>query len=195
MPQTGTQTCTDQQNKHRFIAFSAGSKRMPKAAAAADDRVGGWRVRRREQAAAAEEEGPETNAEEPVEEICFCGTDRHELDNAYSFEGAWVQCDECERWCHGECAGLSLEEAEAIESYVCPVCRPNGVAGGGARVQAAARRRRQARAVWVRRDGAGLRCDGGCGRGIKRGGWWACGGCDYDVCTSCYEEEVGAVGA
>lgn len=45
--------------------------------------------------------------------------------------------------------------------------------------------------VWVRRDGAGLRCDGGCGRSIKRGGWWACGGCDYDVCTSCYEEEVG----
>ena len=33
--------------------------------------------------------------------------------------------------------------------------------------------------------------DGGCGRSIKRGGWWACGGCDYDVCTSCYEEEVG----
>ena len=247
--------------------------------------------------------------------ICFCGTDRHELDNAYSFEGAWVQCDECERWCHGECAGLSLEEAEAIESYVCPVCRPGGVAGVVARVQAAARKRRQARAsraaatltllcptegelarararqeqledarvggeldgsgrqeeeedgseararsmlwacggdvaaacnagwsargasvearsrptggrrdpaaaveedrrggreegatgrmqcenghdlVWVRRDGAGLRCDGGCGRGIKRGGWWACGGCDYDVCTSCYEEEVGAVGA
>ena len=43
----------------------------------------------------------------------------------------------------------------------------------------------------LRRDGAGLRCDGGCGRSIKRGGWWACGGCDYDVCTSCYEEEVG----
>ena len=49
--------------------------------------------------------------------------------------------------------------------------------------------------VWVRRDGVGLRCDGGCGRSIKRGGWWACGGCDYDVCASCYEEEVGAVGA
>ena len=27
MPQTGTQTCTYQQNKHRSIAFSAGSKR------------------------------------------------------------------------------------------------------------------------------------------------------------------------
>ncbi len=47
----------------------------------------------------------------------------------------------------------------------------------------------RARACQVRRG------DGGCGRSIKRGGWWACGGCDDDVCASCYEEEVGAVGA
>ena len=39
MPQTRTQTCTDQHNKHRFIAFIESSKRMPKAAVAADDRV------------------------------------------------------------------------------------------------------------------------------------------------------------
>ena len=39
MPQTGTQTSTDQQRKHIIIAFSESSKRMPKAAAAADDRV------------------------------------------------------------------------------------------------------------------------------------------------------------
>ena len=39
MPQTGTQTCTDQQSERIFIAFSESSKRMPKAAAAADDRV------------------------------------------------------------------------------------------------------------------------------------------------------------
>ena len=50
MPQTGTQTCTDQHNKHRFIALSESSKRMPKAAAAADDRVDQgslWRMRHR----------------------------------------------------------------------------------------------------------------------------------------------------
>ena len=50
MPQTGTQTCTDQHNKHRFIALSESSKRMHKAAAAADVRVGQgsfWRIRRR----------------------------------------------------------------------------------------------------------------------------------------------------
>ena len=39
MPQTGTQTCTDQQSERIFIAFGESSKRMPKAAAAADDRV------------------------------------------------------------------------------------------------------------------------------------------------------------
>ena len=50
MPQTRTQTCTDQHNKHRFIAFIESSKRMPKAAAAADDRVDQgslWRMRHR----------------------------------------------------------------------------------------------------------------------------------------------------
>ena len=50
MPQTRTQTCTDQHNKHRFIAFIESSKRMPKAAVAADDRVDQgsfWRKRRR----------------------------------------------------------------------------------------------------------------------------------------------------
>ena len=57
MPQTRTQTCTYQQNKHRSIAFSAGSKRMPKAAAAADDRVDQvlWRLDRCE---ICEEHGP-----------------------------------------------------------------------------------------------------------------------------------------
>ena len=50
MPQTGTQTCTDQQSERIFIAFSESSKRMQKAAAAADDRVDQgslWRMRRR----------------------------------------------------------------------------------------------------------------------------------------------------
>ena len=53
---------------------------------------------------------------------CFCGTDRHLPTTPLPFEGAWVQCDGCERWCHGECAGLSLEEAEEVEAYRCPVC-------------------------------------------------------------------------
>ena len=59
---------------------------------------------------------------------CFCGTDRHLPTTPLPFEGAWVQCDGCERWCHGECAGLSLEEAEEVEAYTCPVCAERALA-------------------------------------------------------------------
>jgi len=34
----------------------------------------------------------------------------------------WIQCDECSRWCHGECAGFDKVSAEAVETYSCPVC-------------------------------------------------------------------------
>ena len=30
----------------------------------------------------------------------------------------------------------------------------------------------------------------GCGTPIRRGGWWACARCDYDVCPRCYAEHV-----
>ena len=48
MPQTGTQTSTDRHAEQKFIAFGESSKRMHKAAAAADDRVDQgslWRIR------------------------------------------------------------------------------------------------------------------------------------------------------
>ena len=38
------------------------------------------------------------------------------------FEGGWVQCDVCGRWCHGECAGMDLQQAEEAEGYICPLC-------------------------------------------------------------------------
>ena len=44
---------------------------------------------------------------------CFCGTDRHLPTTPLPFEGAWVQCDSCERWCHGECAGMTREQARS----------------------------------------------------------------------------------
>ena len=38
---------------------------------------------------------------------------------------------------------------------------------------------------------AGLRCDGGCGRPLKRGAsWWCCERCDYDVCMECEPQSV-----
>ena len=53
---------------------------------------------------------------------CFCGIDRHLLTNNMSFEGVWVQCDTCERWCHGECAGLDQAQADTLETYICVPC-------------------------------------------------------------------------
>ena len=35
-----------------------------------------------------------------------------------------------------------------------------------------------------------MACDGGCGASIRRGGWWACAQCDYDVCPRCYAVRV-----
>ena len=57
--------------------------------------------------------------------VCFCGTDRHLASSGVGFDGAWVQCDTCSLWCHGECAGLSLQEAEQLEDYICPSCEQN----------------------------------------------------------------------
>ena len=47
---------------------------------------------------------------------CFCGVPLHRLDNALPFDGVWVQCDGCRRWCHGQCAGLTAEQARASPS-------------------------------------------------------------------------------
>lgn len=32
-------------------------------------------------------------------------------------------CDECEDWFHPACVGISQEEAEAQDSYICPGCQ------------------------------------------------------------------------
>ena len=83
-------------------------------------------------------------APEPVEfeeeELgCFCDTQRHLPTNDIPFEGVWVQCDGCDRWCHGECAGVDKHMAEELESYECPLCErkrraglSNGNGNGGA---------------------------------------------------------------
>ena len=42
-----------------------------------------------------------------------------------------------------------------------------------------------------REGGAGLACDGGCGRSIRRGAtWWSCAVCDLDLCMACCGDEV-----
>lgn len=38
----------------------------------------------------------------------------------------YVGCDDCEGWFHPTCVGITQEEAEASDTYVCPTCRSKG---------------------------------------------------------------------
>ena len=33
-----------------------------------------------------------------------------------------IQCDRCEDWFHGRCVGVTVEEAQRLDGYVCPPC-------------------------------------------------------------------------
>ena len=82
-----------------------------------------------------EEIDSEEDEEDDGEEYCFCKTFRHLESN---FRGVWVQCDECQVWCHGECAGLrSIAAAESVDHYVCPLCRGGDAAALAASMAAA----------------------------------------------------------
>ena len=54
---------------------------------------------------------------------CFCGTDDGLPPTTPGFDGGWLLCGACVRWCHTECVGLSEAEAEARGGYTCPRCR------------------------------------------------------------------------
>lgn len=73
---------------------------------------------------------------------CFCDTDRHLPTNDIPFDGVWISCDVCTRWCHGECAGLSKQQAEETEEYTCVLCNAaaaKATAKAAAKASAAAR--------------------------------------------------------
>ena len=81
-------------------------------------------------------EGLELAEGEGVEDYCFCDTGRHLLTSSLPFEGVWLCCDVCDRWCHGECVGLNQQQADALDEWVCPPCAAKPI------VQAARLRRR-----------------------------------------------------
>ena len=35
----------------------------------------------------------------------------------------YVGCDKCQDWFHGTCVGISQEEADQLDTYVCPRCK------------------------------------------------------------------------
>ena len=69
-----------------------------------------------------EEEGEEEEDDDDDDEVCFCGTQRHRYDSPMAFDGVWVQCESCMRWCHGECVGMTAKEAARADAYTCPIC-------------------------------------------------------------------------
>lgn len=61
-----------------------------------------------------------------------CGTNRHEPDNNadLDFNGVWLGYDTCDRWVHGNCAGInSQKQADKLEYFQCSTCKPEDKAG------------------------------------------------------------------
>lgn len=70
--------------------------------------------------------------EEDWKNTCPCRTNRHEPNNntKLSFNGAWIGCDGegCERWMHGDCAGLTSEQVDNFQGeFFCTICVPRVV--------------------------------------------------------------------
>ena len=38
----------------------------------------------------------------------------------------YIGCDQCQDWFHGTCVGVSKQEADEMETYVCPTCKRKG---------------------------------------------------------------------
>ena len=65
---------------------------------------------------------PDCTEEEDSGVDCFCNTKCHKASADMNFDGGWILCDGCEKWCHSQCAGFTSKEAEAVDSYNCPRC-------------------------------------------------------------------------
>lgn len=39
----------------------------------------------------------------------------------------YIGCDKCNDWFHGSCVGITQEEAEVVEEYICPRCNSSNI--------------------------------------------------------------------
>lgn len=49
------------------------------------------------------------------EQLCICGTE------SYKYK-TYIQCDECKRWYHPQCMGMTEKQADELEEFVCKMC-------------------------------------------------------------------------
>jgi len=67
----------------------------------------------------AELEELNSNSSDPIDyekKYCIC-------NDTYQDGDFMIQCDDCDDWYHGECVGITEEEAENISQYTCDLCR------------------------------------------------------------------------
>mmetsp|Transcript_3707 Transcript_3707/g.5863 ORF Transcript_3707/g.5863 Transcript_3707/m.5863 type:complete len:180 (+) Transcript_3707:3224-3763(+) len=67
----------------------------------------------------AEVEELNANSSDPIDyekKYCIC-------NDTYQDGDFMIQCDDCDDWYHGECVGITEEEAENISQYTCDLCR------------------------------------------------------------------------
>ncbi|TPX31535.1 hypothetical protein SmJEL517_g05157 [Synchytrium microbalum] len=56
--------------------------------------------------------------EDPNATYCMC-------KSHYDEERPMVQCDGCHDWFHLDCVGLSTEQADQMDKFMCPICNPH----------------------------------------------------------------------
>jgi len=70
--------------------------------------------------AAAAQPQADAESEDPNKVYCLCR-------KPYQAGVFMIACDSCNEWFHGECVGITEQEAEEHEEYVCPGCIDRGV--------------------------------------------------------------------
>ncbi|KNC97398.1 uncharacterized protein SPPG_07325 [Spizellomyces punctatus DAOM BR117] len=60
-----------------------------------------------------------TRPSDPTKLYCICRQPLTDANDSQFFIG----CDGCDEWFHGDCVGISEEDAKGIAKWVCPVCQ------------------------------------------------------------------------
>ena len=145
-------------------------------------------------------DGEDTAGAEAADEEGGEDADQAEADDLevllHEVGGRGARREEMERRKEEEADAL-MDNGVRIHPYFRGGARPGGAEEAEAAAGGGVGPRCQAGHCMHRRGtgAAGLTCDGGCGRALRRGtGWWCCDECDFDVCDACGGGEEGEEG-